>query len=170
MRSYADMPMSERFNSKQPFKDKQGNWTPEVANMRLHEADRQSAYFSQNSNLPARYETGDYAKTKWWGGKSYETAAYDGNTDGSRFQTAARDADKASREAGLAATVSESYDTGTYGTGRAREAGRTMSTGSHAMIDERRETFPDPDITTGKQWQEQRKLDLRTTRSMVGRE
>ncbi|MCU0781979.1 MAG: hypothetical protein MUF04_12885 [Akkermansiaceae bacterium] len=168
--TYADMPMSERFNSKKPFKDKQGNWTPEVANMRLFDGERKSAYFTGDSNLPSRYQTNDYTKNQWGGGKTYATDAYAGNTDGSRFQTTARDADKASPDAGRAASVPGPYETGAFGTTSAREAGRTIGTGSNAIVDQRRETFPDPDVTTGKEWQEQRKLDIRTTRGMVGRE
>ncbi len=171
VRTYADMTMNERFNSKKSFRDKQGNWTPEVAGMKLHEEDRKSAYFSGDSNLPAKYETGKYdGKTSsWWAGKNYDTAAYGGRTDGSRFQTTARDQGKTTLEAGRQAAAAPTYATDAYATGQARETGRSVGTQDNALVRERAETFPEPDVTTGKEWQAQRTLDLRTTRGMVGR-
>lgn len=169
-KTYAQMTMSERINSKQGFKDKKGNWTPEVAGMKLYEDQRESPYFSGDANTPARYQTGDFAKKKWWGGSTYETQAYGGNTDGSRFQTPARDQGTVSREASQTAAIAGPYQTGAYQTGSARETGRTVGTGANTQVEQRRESLPEPEVITGREWQQQRNLDMRTTRGMVGRQ
>ena len=75
------------------------------------------ANFAGKSFDKKEYKAGDYAKKSWWGNKEYDRKAYDGNTDGSRFQTTSALQGKGAREAGNAADIPDNYQTGTYATG-----------------------------------------------------
>lgn len=160
--------MAERFGGGKRYKqDDKGNWAPEVASTKLAEAGKKSAYFTGESNLPKAYQAGDYTKQTWWGGKEYQRKRYEGNLDGSRFQTTARDQGKAPREAGKAADVPRNYQTGTYGTSAAREAQRNgITKTADSETENRREYDSDPEIIG---WKQQRAMGMEEVKRRTGR-
>lgn len=162
-------PMQQRFSAGKPLqRDAKGNWPAEVRSMKLDDGDRKSDYFTSTSNLPKAYKAGEFKKAAWWGDKSYPRKPYTGNTDGSRFQVASKAKDKTARETGTAADVPGPYQTGTYRTGDARESsGKRIGKTSDAETDIRREVFPEPDVAD---WKQQREMDIRATKSILGRE
>jgi hypothetical protein len=115
----------------------------------------------------APIQTGDYSKKSWWGNKDYKPAKYEGNTDGSRFQTASRHDGQGARETGQSAGFSNTYRTGRYGTGAARESAvSNLAKPSDAVTDRRREVFQAPEIID---YQEQRSLSLEQSKGILGR-
>ncbi|MCF7734079.1 MAG: hypothetical protein K9N23_20515 [Akkermansiaceae bacterium] len=159
--------MSQRFNGKSIKQDANGNWPSGVANSKLPESDRKSGYFTGDSNLPKAYQAGEYKKSSWWGGKTYKPGAYAGNTDGSRFQTASRAQGQGARESGVAAGGVGIHQTGAYETGASREGGaKPVDKPTDAVTANRRETYPEP-VVSG--WKEQRRMDLKTTNRILGR-
>ena len=161
--------MEQRFGGGKTIKqDASGNWSADVKATSLPENNRQSAYFTGDSNLPKTYKAGEYAKNSWWGGKSYPREPYGGNTDGSRFQTAARAQGKGAREAKVAADSPGPYQAGAYQTGSAREAsGKRFGKPVDAQTANRREDFPEPDVAG---WKEQRRMNIQETKSILGRD
>ena len=122
--------------------------------------------FAGKSYKKTEYKTGDYAKKSWWGNKEYDRKAYDGNTDGSRFQTTSRLQGKGAREAGTAADIPDNYQTGTYATGDAREAGKApIQKGTSAAIENHKDDYPQPEIID---WREQRALSVDQSKSILG--
>ncbi len=107
------------------------------------------------------YRTGDYAKKSWWGNKNYDSKAYTGPTDGSRFQTTSRLDGKGAPESGNKARVPERYATGDYATGKAREAG-TINRGD--AVQAREEGRANDQF----QWSKERDLSVDQSRSMLG--
>ena len=108
------------------------------------------------------YRTGDYAKKTWAGGnKDYGNKAYAGPTDGSRFQTNSRMDGQGAPESGSRARIPDTYDTGTYATGDAREDGN-LSRDSGAAAREAGRT------NDQFQWHSQRDLTVDQSRSMLG--
>jgi len=161
--------MSERFNGGPIKQGPNGQWPDSMEKYSASNGNRQSAYFTQTSNIAKPYKTGDYAKTAW-AGKINEVAktAYAGKTDGSRFHTPSRVAQGDARETNAAAVVHDPYKTGDYKTSAARESNaKRLDKPSDAQTDVRRRVFPDPEITS---WKEQRALDMKATKSILGRE
>lgn len=162
--------MEERFTSgpRTISKNSKGDYPDEVKKEFAMTEGRESPYFKSQSNLVKTYKTGEYAKTTWWGKKEYERKAYTGNTDGSRFQTTARDQGVTAREANTAAPLPGPYQTGTYQTNAAREAGKNpYRTHSDAETAARRSTYQEPEVMG---WKQYRAMDIKTTRSILGRE
>jgi hypothetical protein len=162
--------MNERFNSGPHTitRDSKGEYPDEAKKEFALEGGRQSAYFNGKSNAPKAYQTGEYAKTSWWGKTEYGRQPYSGTTDGSRFQTTARDQGLAAREANSAARIPDPYPAGRYATNAAREAGKApYDTPSHAEIEARRRAYPEPEVMG---WKQLRAIDMKTTRSILGRE
>jgi len=130
-------------------------------------AGMKSSTSTDTSDMGKTYKAGAFSKQQWWGGKTYDTQAYQGTPDGSRFQTAARDQGRSARETGSAADIPGPYQTGNYQTGKAREAsGKQLGKPLDAATANRRETFPEPEV---QGWEEQRRLDLSTTKGILGR-
>jgi hypothetical protein len=159
--------LSERMNENSGFKqDASGNW--------VAQNDRRSPYESQGSTYDADksfqtndYKTGDFAKKSWWGNKEYDRQSYSGNTDGSRFQTSSALQGETAPEAGDAAKIPDPYQTDTYATGAAREAGnKPISRPSNAIVESRERAFRQPEIID---WREQRKLSLDQSKGILGR-
>jgi hypothetical protein len=162
--------MNERFNSGPSTitQNSKGEYPDEVRKEFALEGGRQSSYFNGESSIPKTYKAGEYAKTTWWGKKEYTRQAYAGDTDGSRFQTTARDQGAAAREANTAARMPDPYSTGTYQTGAAREAGvGRYPAPTNAQIEARRQAYPEPEVVG---WKQLRAIDMKTTRSILGRE
>jgi hypothetical protein len=159
--------LSERMNEKNGYKqDAEGNW---VANN-----DRRSPYESKGSTYDAKksfqkkdYETGDFAKKSWWGNKDYDRKSYSGNTDGSRFQTSSALQGEKASETGDTARIPGPYQTDTYTTNTAREAGnKAIDRPSNAIVDSREKVFKQPEIID---WREQRNLSLDQSKGILGR-
>lgn len=160
--------MEERFNGATITQNSKGEYPDEVKKEFALEGGRESAYFKDKSNLAKPYQTGEYAKTTWWGKKEYERKPYSGNTDGSRFQTTARDQGVTAREANTAARLPDPYKTGTYQTNAARETGKApYRTATDPETAARRNAYPEPEVMG---WKQYRAMDIKTTRSILGRE
>ncbi|MBB5352010.1 hypothetical protein HNR46_002251 [Haloferula luteola] len=104
----------------------------------------------------------DYSKKSFWGTKEYAKKVYGGDTDGSRFLTAAREGSQGAREGAMVSGADgQAYNTGTYRTGDARESGRSeISRTSDAETDVRREVWKQPEV---------RGYSVEDTRGMMGR-
>jgi hypothetical protein len=161
--------MSERFNGSAIKQDANGKWPAAMERYSQSDGGRTSPYFTQTSNLAKPYKAGDYAKTAW-AGKTTDLpkAAYAGKTDGSRFHTPSRVSAGEAREATSAAVVHDPYQTGDFKTSAAREShAKRIDKPSDAQTDFRRRVTPEPEVTS---WQEQRALDMKATKSLLGRE
>lgn len=159
--------LSERMNENNGYKqDSEGNWKPQ--------SDRRSPYESQGEAHDAKknftkqaYKTGDYTKKSWWGNKDYGRKTYGGNTDGSRFQKSSALQGKGASEANTNADIPDHYQTGSYATSNAREAGgKQIHKGTNTEIDNRRHGYEQPEITD---WREQRSLSVDQSKGMLGR-
>jgi hypothetical protein len=160
--------MDQRFRGKTITQNSKGEWPDEVKKEFLADSKRQTAYFKEKSDIPKAYKTGEYAKTSWWGKKEVERKSYGGKTDGSRFQTAARDQGKAARENNTAAPVPGPYQTGNYQTGSARETTMDkVAKPADADTENRRGEMAEPEVMG---WKQMRALDIKGTRSILGRE
>ncbi len=158
--------MSERMNENNGYaQDAEGNWKPRNDKRSPFESQGESAYFKKDFQKK-EYQTGDYAKKSWWGNKAYDRQAYAGNTDGSRFQKTSNLKDKGAREAATQGDFQQSYDTGTYGTGAAREAGaKPIAKGSNDSIENRRKVYTQPEIVD---WREQRSMTMDQSKGILG--
>ena len=92
--------------------DSEGNWIAKSDKRSQYDSNRESAYFKGKVETD-RYKTGEYKKKSWLGGKDYGKQEYSGNTDGSRFQTKARQDGQKSRDAGKSARVAGPFETNT---------------------------------------------------------
>ena len=108
------------------------------------------------------YRTGDYTKKSWLGSKGYQSKTYAGPTDGSRFQTNSRLNNQGAPESRSQASIPDTYGTGTYGTGDAREAG-TINRGD--AVQAREEGRSNDQF----QWDRERDLSVEQSRGMLGR-
>lgn len=160
-------PMSQRLEENNGFKqDANGNWVPKSDKRSSFESQGRSTQF-EGEYAKKTYKTGEYAKKSWWGNKDYGRKQYAGNTDGSRFQTKSRLDGKGAREAGNQADLPDPYETGTYATNAAREAGNSaIAKPSDAETDIRREVYQAPPVVD---WREQRALSLEQSRGILGR-
>jgi len=109
-----------------------------------------------------------YERKSFWGREDYPREAFDGDLDGSRFQTSARQQGQGAREGTMVAPADgRSYRRGEYATNAAREDGRR---GPEKVADPytaaRRDSFPEPDI---QDWRPKRALSIDDTRGMLGR-
>lgn len=159
--------LSQRVEESNGYKqDADGNWVPKSDKRSSFEAQGESPYF-KGSYAGKEYKTGEYARKSWWGNKDYQPKSYAGNTDGSRFMTQSRFDGSGARESGSAAKIPDPYQTGTYATGAALEAGRgPIGKPSNAEADRRREVFPEPEVID---WREQRSLSIEQSKGILGR-
>lgn len=148
-------------------KDEDGNWSSSSKKRSSFETNRESAYFKGGVEKKEFGGKKDYSKKSWWGDTRYESKKYEGDTDGSRFQTASRYQGSGARESGSTANISKGYDTGSYETGSAREAGKTnLAKPSDAETDIRRRVYPKPHVTN---WGENQRMSIEDTKSFLGR-
>lgn len=160
--------LSERINEKSGFvQDDEGNWKPRVDRRSSFETKGESPYF-KGEYAKKEYKAGEYAKKSWWGSKTYENKAYQGDTDGSRFAKTSRFDGNQARDGQQVAREGGTYETGNYATGRANETGKkNIAHPSDAETDVRRRVFTPPPVID---WESQRNLDLQQTKSILGRE
>lgn len=163
----AHKPLSQRVHEDNGFKvDSKGNWVPRSDKRSSFES-QGSAYGSGKSFQTAEYKAGDYKKKSWWGNKEYDRPAYQGNTDGSRFQQTSRLQGQDARETAAAADIPGTYQTDGFATGAAREAGASsIAKPSHYQTDHRRQVFPEPEVVD---WRQQRSLTIEQSRGILGR-
>jgi hypothetical protein len=159
--------LSQRLNESGGYKqDSEGNWKP-TSDKRSAFEGQGATYDSQKSYRKETYKTGDYTKKSWWGNKEYDRQPYTGNTDGSRFQTTSGLQGKGAREANTSARIPDPYETGTYQTNSAREAGNAaIQKPSNDLIDNRQKVFQQPEIID---WREQRSLSMEQSKGILGR-
>ena len=160
--------LSERINEKTGFvQDDEGNWKPRIDRRSSFESKGESPYF-KGDYAKKEYKAGEYAKKSWWGTKTYENKAYQGDTDGSRFAKTSRFDGNQARDSGKAAREGGTYETGTYATGQANESGKKrLDHPTDAETDIRRRVFTPPPVVD---WESQRNLNLQQTKSILGRE
>jgi hypothetical protein len=157
--------LSERMTETSGYKqDADGNWVPRSDKRSEYDSQRESAYFKGKVDKKA-YETGDYKKKSWWGRETYEAGNYGGDTDGSRFQTQARQDGQMWGDGNKQADQKKPYETNTVDRLMARE-------GSSAGIDRpgndyteaQRKTYKAPSVID---WKEQREMSNRS-RGILG--
>lgn len=147
-------------------KDADGNFLPSSKKRSSFETNRDSAYFKGGYGKKD-YKTNDYSKKSWWGDTRYESKKYEGNTDGSRFQTSSRFQGSGAREAKTNAKLPGDYHTNQYGTSAARERNaKQIGKPSDAETDFRRKVYTAPAIIG---WKEQRSMSMGETKSFLGR-
>jgi hypothetical protein len=158
--------MSEKFNGPPIKQNADGKWSNDVEKASAFDSKRKSPYFVEKSTVAKAYKTGEYTKTTWWGKKDVAKPSYAGNTDGTSFQISSRFQGAGANEATTPAKTYAPYQTGTYQTTAAREgAVKHLDKTTDAETDNRRRVFPDPEISD---WKQQRALDVKTTKSILG--
>ncbi len=124
------------------------------------------SYFASKEYGKKEYKAGDYSKKSFWGNKEYDRKTYEGDTDGSRFQTASRLQGKGAGEAGKDAKIPDPYQTDKYATGSAREGEASdIEKNSVDSIENRRKVFKEPEVID---WKEQRRITLDQSKSILG--
>jgi hypothetical protein len=158
---------SERLNESNGYKqDKVGNWVPKSDKRSSFESVPASPYFT-GEKKKKEFKVGEYQKKSWWGNRDFDMKAYQGNTDGSRFQTTARQQGAVAKENRNAAALPGEYATDGYATSAAREAGVDgVSRVSDAETDARRRVYQAPEVLN---WREQRPFTREQTKSLLGR-
>ncbi|MFK7850932.1 MAG: hypothetical protein AB8D78_08135 [Akkermansiaceae bacterium] len=160
--------MVERLSESGGFKqDSEGNWVPKSDKRSAYDSQRDSAYFKGKVEKDT-YRTGSYSKKSWWGSKdNYQAGEYQGNTDGSRFQTAARQDGKRARANGQNARLEGPFETNTIDPQRARESrnGR-LAKPKNEYTESSRNSYKAPSVID---WKEQRRLSVDQSRGILGR-
>lgn len=158
--------MVDRLSESGGFKqDASGNWVPK--------SDKRSSYDSQRDapNFKGKieretYKTGEYAKKTWWGTQKYEAGEYQGNTDGSRFQTKAKQDGIVARDAGKKARLEEPFQTNTLDRLSAREGDRDpLERPTNAYTESQKSTYKAPSVID---WKEQRQMSEKSS-GILGR-
>ena len=158
--------LSERLSESNGYQqDASGNWKPQIDRRSSFET-KGASQFASKSYQKSAYKTADYAKTSWWGNKSYDRKSYAGNTDGSRFKETSKFQKQDAPEATTKADLSKPFETSEYSTQAAREMGKkSIKTTSNSIVDKRRKVFAQPDIID---WNEQRRLSIDQSKSLLG--
>jgi hypothetical protein len=159
--------LAQRLSEGGGFKqDADGNWVPKSNKRSSFELERDSPYFKGNIEKEA-YQTDDYKKKSWWGNKSYEAGEYKGATDGSRFKTEAKQQGKVAFLGNKKVQTGDPYKTNTleYQGARESDADR-LDKPRNDYTESRRRSYVQPSVID---WEEQRKLSLEQSRSILGR-
>jgi hypothetical protein len=160
--------MSEKFNGPAIKQNANGQWPDDVKKTSAFDSDRKSPYFTAKSSVAKPYQTGSYAKTSWWGKKQVPRQAYTGNTDGNRFRTRSNIQHGGAHETGATPIPGNAYPTSNLTTSTAHEqAAKRLAKPSDAETDVRRRVYPEPEVSS---WKQQRAMDVKTTKSILGRE
>ncbi len=160
--------LSERLNEGGGYKQNEdGAWVPKSDKRSAYDSQRDSAYFEGKVDKKD-FKTGDYAKKSWWGSdKDYGRKSYEGNTDGSRFQTKARQDGQMSRSDGQQASLSGPFETNTLDRKSAREASASaIPRPIDAAVDSQRGKYKAPSVID---WREQRSMSVDQSRGILGR-
>lgn len=160
--------LNERLNQGGGYKQNEdGSWVPKSDKRSEYDSQRESPYFKGKVDKKD-YKTGDYAKKSWWGAdKDYGRKSYEGNTDGSRFQTTARQDGQMSRLAGQQASLSGPFETNTLDRKSARESSASaIPRPTDAAVQSQRGKYKAPSIID---WREQRSMSVDQSRGILGR-
>jgi len=160
--------LSERLNQGGGYKQNEdGSWVPKSDKRSAYDSQRNSPYFKGKVDKKD-YKTGDYAKKSWWGGeKDYGRKTYEGNTDGSRFQTTARQDGQMSRSDGQRASLSGPFETNTLDRKSARESSSSaIPRPTDAAVQSQRGKYKAPSVID---WREQRSMSVDQSRGILGR-
>lgn len=159
--------LADRLSESGGYKqDADGNWVPKSDKRSAYDSQRDSP-FSAGTIDNKTYKTGDYAKKSWWGTKDYETAEYSGNTDGSRFQTKARQDGQIARADGVQAQLEGPYKTNTLERNSARESSTSaIAKPANSYTENQQQTFKAPSVID---WREQRSMSLDRSKGILGR-
>jgi hypothetical protein len=158
---------SQRMDEKNSYQvDGDGNWTPTNDRRSSFESQGASPYFKGKYDKKA-YKTEEYTKKSWWGNKDYGHKSYEGDTDGSRFQQTSRFQGQGANEASTDSNLPKTYQTDSYATKAAHEAGlKSLDRPSDPNVENRRDTYVPPEIID---WRQQRSMDLNQSRGILGR-
>lgn len=117
----------------------------------------------------ASYRKSAYQAPQWTGKTEARTWDYQGNTDGSRFQTQSRFQDTSARQSGQSSRFhGQAAATSTYQTdAAAANAARRLDKPSDAHTEYRRRVNPDPLIISKEDYD---RLTIEQTRSILGRD
>jgi len=159
--------LAERLSESGGYKqDAEGNWVPNSDKRSSFDSQRESQ-FSNRSVEKGTYQTGDYAKKSWWGSKDYNTQEYSGNTDGSRFQTKARQDGQIARGDGMKAQLEGPFETNTLDRRSAREsASEAIARPSNSYTEAQRNSYKAPSVID---WREQRSMSMDDSKGILGR-
>lgn len=116
-----------------------------------------------------RFATEERAKEPWWGKQDYTgNKSWDGGKSANEAGRESRFGSMKPHDAGKVARGSgERYQTGTYATRQAREAGaKRLDKTEDVLTSNRRATYPEPYIIG---WEKQRELSVEQTKGMLGR-
>lgn len=160
--------LQERLSESAGYKqNEKGEWVPKSDKRSSYDSQRDTPYFKDKLDTMERYKTGDYAKKTWWGSKEYGKKPYEGETDGSRFRSEARQDGQVARYDGKAARTSEPFKTNTLPTESARESRNpAVDRPANAYTESQRKTYKAPSVID---WKEQRSMDVDQSRSILGR-
>lgn len=160
--------LQERLSESAGYKqNEKGEWVPKSDKRSSYDSQRDTPYFKDKLDTMERYKTGDYAKKSWWGSKEYGKKPYEGDTDGSRFQTKARQDGQVARDNGKAARSSDPFKTNTLPRESARESGNpAIDRPTNAYTESQRKTYKAPSVID---WKEQRSMDMDQSKSILGR-
>jgi hypothetical protein len=160
-------PLSQRLSESGGFKqDAEGNWVPKSNKRSSFELQSKNPFF-KGSIEKKEYKTGDYEKKSWWGKKEYKVEQYEGNTDGSRFKTEARQNGKLFADADKKAETGDPYETNTLEYRSARESdAATIDKPENDYTESRKRRYVQPSVMD---WEERRKLSLEQSRGILGR-
>jgi len=161
-------PMSQRLNQEQGYvRDSEGNWLPRSNKRSQFENRSATGTDRQNAFANRRFGANEYQTAEWTRAQSAAPQGYKGNTDGSGFQTAAAAQGQTARQSGARARTPGNYQTNNFGTSNSREnSARRHDRPVDAQTDNRRDTFPHPEIID---WRQQRDLSVDQSRSILSR-
>lgn len=159
--------LQERLSEGGGYKqDANGQWVPKSDKRSSYDSQRDSPYFKGKVEKE-NYKTGEYAKKSWWGSKDYATKGYAGNTDGSRFQTKARQDGVTARDNGKGYRETGSYKTNTLDHESARESGASpVDRPADAAVESQRALYKAPSVAD---WREQRSMSMDRSKGILGR-
>ncbi len=160
-------PMSQRLSETGGYKqDSEGNWVPKSDKRSQFDRERESAYFKGKVETE-RYKTGDYKKKEWLGSKDFGRTKFAGNTDGSRFQTKARQDGQRLRDGQKSARLAGPFQTNTLDRQLARESSvGGITTGRNESVESARASYKAPSVID---WKEQRGMSINESRGILGR-
>lgn len=159
--------LQERLSESGGYKQNEnGEWVPKSDKRSPYDSQGDSPYFKGKVKTE-QYKTGEYTKKSWWGSKDYGTKSYAGNTDGSKFQTKARQDGQVSRDSGKTARTTDPFKTSTLPRESARESGNAaIKRPTNAAVESRRSTYKAPSVID---WKEQRSMNMDQSRGILGR-
>ena len=159
--------MTERLSQSGGYKqDSEGNWVPKSDKRSSYDSQRDSPYSKGNVDK-GTYKTRDYSKKSWWGSKDYGTNEYSGNTDGSKFETRARQDGEMARANGTAAKLKGPFKTNNLERTSARESGSgAIARPTNSYTEAQRKTYKAPSVIG---WKEQRAMSMDKSRGILGR-